>query len=191
MRAWRFGALALTATLVSACTAPLADFRPPSALVRGDRTFEVGGGAVAVTPRPYVVESGHSEGQVWFTGRATKWLSLSGIGAFDTHTALGGGSALARFLTTDRVVAGVSGEVGYAWLGGSLSSAVRLFDDTWIYTAPRVANWGLYVGVGVPVGVSARIYQGFVLRAEGQVSWEDLKYYNRRFHFGAAAAYEW
>jgi hypothetical protein len=144
-----------------------------------------------VTARPYVIESSHGEGQLWFTGRVAPWLSLSALGAFDTHTALGGGAALARFVTTDRVVAGVGAELGYAWAGASLSGAVRLFDDTWLYASPRVANWGILVGAGIPVGLSARVYRGFVLRAEGQASWEALKYYNRRFHFGAAAAYEW
>jgi hypothetical protein len=191
----RVSALALlglsAASGVAGCTAPLADFRPPSALVRGDRTLEVGGGAVMVTPRPYVIESSHREGQLWVTGRVAPWLSLSALGGFDSHTAMGGGAALARFLTTDRFVAGVGGELGYAWAGASLSGAVRLFDDTWLYTAPRMANWGILIGGGVPVGVSARIYRGLVLRAEAQASWEAFKYYNRRFHFGAAAAYEW
>ena len=171
--------------------APMADFRPPSALVRGDRTFEMGGGGVYVSPRPYVVEHAHGMGQLWFTGRAARWLSLSAVGAFDTQSALGGGAALARFLTTDRVVAGVGAEAGFAWAGASLSGAARLFDDAWIYTSPRVYNWGKFLAVGIPVGVSIPVVSGFVVRAEGQTSWESLKYYNRRLHLGAAVAYEW
>jgi hypothetical protein len=180
----------LTTFGVAAC-APLADFRPPSALVRGGRHFEVGGGGVYVSPRPYVVESGHGNGQFWFTGRATNWLSLSAVGAFDDRSALGGAGALARFLTTDRVVAGVGIEAGFAWAGASLSGSARLFDDVWLYTAPRVSNWGKFVDVGVPVGLSVPVIDGFVFRVEGQASWEKLAYYDRRLHVGGALAYEW
>lgn len=144
-----------------------------------------------VGPRPYVEESSHGEGQLWFTGKVAPWLSLTGVGAFDTHTAKGGVAAVARYVTTDRFVAGVGAEAGYAWYAGSLSAAGRLFDDTWIYFAPRLSNWGLFLAPGFPLGVSARVYGGFHLRAEAQVSWEDFKYYNRRFHFAGAAAYEW
>lgn len=186
--------LALAATLIccAACNAPITDLRPPCALVHEDRAYEVGGGAAMVTPRPYVsTESAHGEGQLWFTDRILPWLSLSGVGAFDTHTAKGGVAGLARYLTTDRFVAGVGAEGGYAWYGGSLSAAGRLFDDTWIYVAPRISNWGIFLNPALVGGATARIYDGFHLRAEAQVSWEDFKYYNRRLHLAAAAAYEW
>jgi len=183
--------LALGASLGALACAPVADFRPPSALVRGNQTFEVGGGGVYVSPRPYVVESGHGSGQLWFTGRAARWLSLSLVSAFDRHSALGGAQALARFVTTDRAVAAVGVEAGFAWGGASLEGAARLFDDTWIYAAPRVFNWGKFVAVGVPVGLSLHVVGGLSVRGEAQVSWEDLQYYNRRLHVGAAAAYEW
>ena len=49
-----------------------------------------------VTPRPYVIESSHGEGQLWFTDRVAPWLSLSGVAAFDTNTAKAGVAALAR-----------------------------------------------------------------------------------------------
>jgi hypothetical protein len=174
-----------------ACVAPVADLRPPSALVHDDRTFEIGAGVVNVRPRQYVIEDAHTEGQFWFTGRAASWLSLTGVGAFDGHSGLGGIAALARYVTTDRFVGGIGAEGGYAWVGGSLSGAARLFDDTWVYAAPRVSNWGIYVTPAVPFGVSARIHGGFHLRAEAQFSWQELKYYNRRFHLAGAAAYEW
>jgi len=138
-----------------------------------------------------VSEAAHTEGQFWLTGRATSWLSLTGVGAFDGRSGLGGIAALARYVTTDRFVAGIGAEGGYAWLGGSLSGAVRLFDDTWIYAAPRVSNWGIFAAPAVPFGVSARIYDGFHLRAEAQFSWQDAKYYNRRIHFAGAAVYQW
>jgi hypothetical protein len=182
--------LAIAMAVLSGC-APLADFRPPSALVRGGRNFEVGGGGVYVTPRPYVVESGHANGQLWFTGKAASWLSLSLAGAFDSRSALGGAAALARIVTTDRFVGGTGVELGFAWAGASVSGAFRLFDDAWIYTAPRLSNWGKFLDFGVPVGLSLPIVDGFVLRAEGQASWEKLAYYNRRIHVGGALAYEW
>lgn len=144
-----------------------------------------------VGPRPYVVESSHGEGQLWFTDRLAPWLSISGVGAFDAATVKGGAAVLARYVTTDRFVAGVGAEAGFAWYAGSLSAAGRLFDDTWIYAAPRISNWGVFVTPGIPVGLTTRVYDGFRLRAEAQFSWEDFKYYNRRLHLAAAAAYEW
>lgn len=188
----RSGPIALFGLALSchAC-APVADFRPPSALVRGDRDVEVGGGGVYVSPRPYVIESGHGSGQVWLTGRVAPWLSLSTVTAVDGSSLLGGVGALGRFLTTDRVVAGTGVEVGYAWGAASLSGAVRLFDDTWLYTAPRLFNWGKFAAFGLPFGASVHVTGGFHLRAEAQLSWEDFQYYNRRLHLGAAAVYAW
>jgi hypothetical protein len=159
--------------------------------VHEDRTFEVGAAAVTVRPRQYVIEGAHNQAQMWFTGRAASWLSLSGVGAFDGRSPLGGVGALARYVTTDRFVAGVGVEGGYAWLAGSLSGSVRLFDNTWVYAAPRISNWGIFVAPAVPVGLSARIFKGFNLRAEAQLSWQDMKYYNRRVHLAGAAVYEW
>lgn len=175
--------------------APFADFRPPNALVESDRTFEAGAGVVHVSPRPYVDESPKNVSQFWFSGRPTRWLNLSFVGAVDSHPAAGGVaggvSALARYVTTDRFVAAAEVEAGYAWAGTSLSGAVRLFDRTWVYAAPRFYNFGDAPTVGIPAGISARIVEGFVLRAEGQVSWADLQYYNRRTHLGAALVYTW
>jgi hypothetical protein len=175
----------------AACTAPITDMRPPCALVREDRQFEAGGGAAMVTPRPYVIESSHGEGQLWFTDRVVPWLSLSGVVAFDANSPKAGVAGLARYVTTDRFIAGVGAEAGYAWYAGSLSAAGRLFDDTWIYVAPRIYNWGIYATPGIPAGITARVYRGFHLRAEAQLSWQEFKYYNRRLHLSAAAVYEW
>ena len=183
--------LSIATLLVSAACAPVSDFRPPSALVQDDRHFEAGGGGVYVTPRPYVVEPGHGSGQFWFTGRPAKWLLLSAVGAFDEKSALGGAAALARFLKTDRFVAGTSVELGYAWAGVSLSGAVRLYDDAWLYTAPKISNWGKFPIGSLPLGVSIPLIEGFALRAEAQVSWERFVYYNRRIHLGGAVVYAW
>ncbi|HVU02812.1 MAG TPA: hypothetical protein VHE30_13725 [Polyangiaceae bacterium] len=174
---------------LTAC-APPADFRPPSALVFEDRRLEVGTGLVHVSRRPYVDESSRDIGQSWATVRATRWLSLSAISAYDTNGVLGGVAALFRVVQRDRVVLGTSAEAGYAWGGLSLSGAFRFIDDSWIYVAPRAANWGDQFSLGIPFGLSVRVTGGFHLRTEAQWSWADLKYYNRRLHSGIAAAYD-
>jgi len=179
----------VAATLTAAC-APPADLRPPSALLFSDRTLEIGAGVVHVSKRPYVDEPSRNIGQSWMTLRAASWVSFSAISAFDREGALGGGAALFRLLRTDRLVLGTSLEAGYAWGGVSASSALRLFEDSWIYTAPRLANWGDAASVGIPIGLSIHVVEGLHLRTEVQWSWEDFKYYNRRVHSGFAAAYD-
>ena len=57
-----------------------------------------------------------------------------------------------------------------------------------MYAAPRLFNWSRDLAFGIPVGASFRLYDGFILRAEWQRSWQDFKYYNRRDHYGAALA---
>jgi hypothetical protein len=69
--------------------------------------------------------------------------------------------------------------------------SVRLFDETWLYTSPRLQTWTDELGVGLPFGLSAGLLSGLSLRAEAQVSWADFVYYNRRVHLGAAAVYTW
>jgi hypothetical protein len=179
----------LAAVVLTYGCAPPADFRPPAALVFTNKTFEVGAGVVNVSKRPYVDEPSRNIGQSWLTLRAASWVSFSAISAYDREGAAGGAAALFRVLRTDRLVLGTSVEAGYAWGGLSASSAVRLLEDSWIYTAPRLANWGDSVSVGIPVGISIQLVSGFHLRTEVQWSWEDLKSYNRRVHTGLAAAY--
>lgn len=154
------------------------------------RRFEVGAGAAMVTPRPYVDEPARGVGQLWVSGEPTRWLSLSAITVFDTNAAALGGAARVNVVRTADFVGGVEGEVGYAWLGASLPLAVRLFDQTWLYAAPRIGNWGIDPVFGLIGGVSARVSGGFILRVETQTSWQDFKYYNRRQHLGLAAAYQ-
>lgn len=174
---------------MAAGCAPPADLRPPSALVFDDKFLEVGAGVVHVSKRPYVDESPRNVGQSWLTVRAAPWLSLSAVSAFDHEGALGGAAALFRLVRTDRFVLGTSAEAGYAWGAASVSSAVRLVDGAWIYTAPRVSNWGDAASVGLPIGLSLKLVAGLHVRTEVQWSWEDLKYYNRRIHSGIAMAY--
>ncbi|HEX7670470.1 MAG TPA: hypothetical protein VF395_12835, partial [Polyangiaceae bacterium] len=178
---------AFAAWMVVGC-APPADFRPPSALVFREQTLEVGAGVVNVSKRPYVDESSRNIGQSWLTVRAASWVSFSAISAFDREGAAGGGAALFRLFRTDRVVVGTSAEAGYAWAGASASGALRLLEDSWLYTAPRVSNWGDVASLGIPVGLSIHVVEGLHLRTEVQWSWAGLKYYNRRMHTGLAAA---
>ena len=170
--------------------APPADFRPPSALMFREQTLEVGAGVVNVSKRPWVDETSRNIGQSWLTVRAASWVSFSAISAFDREGAAGGGAALFRLFHTDRLVLGTSAEAGYAWAGLSASGALRVLDDSWVYTAPRVANWGDVISVGIPMGLSIHIVEGLHLRTEVQWSWAELKYYNRRMHTGVAAAYD-
>ena len=175
-------------TVLSGC-APIASFRPASGLM-DDRSLEVGVGAAVVTKRPYVDEPMRGAGQLWVTGEPTRWLSLSGITVFDTGAAGVGGAARVNYLRKQNFVAGVEGEAGFAWVGASLPLSLRLFDQTWLYGGPRIANWGIDPVIGATGGVSTRITGGFILRAETQLSWQDFKYYNFREHFGLAAAYQ-
>lgn len=169
--------------------APLASFRPASGLMPGKR-LEVGAGAVAVGPRPFVEESTQGAGQLWLMGDTSPLVTLSAIGAFDDDAFALGGALRLNAVRTGRFAGGVEGELGYAWAAISLPLAVRAFDQTWLYSAPRLGNWSDDPSFGVPLGASVRVYDGFVLRAEAQLSWQDFKYYNRRFTFGGGAAYQ-
>jgi hypothetical protein len=183
-----FGLLLALATLGSAC-APLATFRPASALVTRDN--ELGLGAVAVTPRPYVDEQWLHAGQLWYTRRATSWLHLSAISAFDATAATGGVAATALPLRFDRFAAGFDAELGYGWAGAGIPISVRLFDQTRLYTTPRISNIGLHPAFGLPVGLSANVHGSGFVRLEYQTSWEEFLVYNQRNHFAAALAVQW
>lgn len=154
------------------------------------RSLEVGAGAAIVTKRPYVEEPARGAAQLWVSGEPTRWLSLSGITVFDTGAAGAGGAVRINYLRRRNIVAGVEAEAGFAWLGASLPVAYRLFDQTWLYGGPRIANWGIDPVIGFTGGLSARIKGGFILRAESQVSWQNFKYYNFRQHYGLAVAYQ-
>ncbi|MEZ4222796.1 MAG: hypothetical protein R3B13_17780 [Polyangiaceae bacterium] len=176
--------------LVLSCNAcgPIASFRPASGLMP-ERRLEVGAGIAGVTPRPYVDEPSASAGQLWLSGELDDHrVALSAITPFDDDAIGVGGAMRINALRTDRVFAGVEGEVGYLWFGLSLPLAVRVVDQSHLYATPRLFNWGRDLAFGVPLGLSLRVYEGYVLRAEWQRSWQDFKYYNRRDHYGAALA---
>jgi hypothetical protein len=180
--------LALAVQALVGC-GPLASFRPASGLMP-DRRLEAGLGISEVTARPYVNESSANAGQAWLTGDVGRRLSLTAIAAFDDDAAALGGAARFTPLRFDRFVGGFEQELGYAWFAVSTPMALRVVDYTWIYTAPRLGSWGAYLSFGIPVGVSVRVYDGLMLRAEWQRSWQEFKYYNKRDHYGLAIAHQ-
>jgi hypothetical protein len=178
----------LLVLLIAGC-APVAGFRPASGAMPG-RTLELGAGAAAVSPRPYVDETWQGAGQLWLTLDRSELLALSGIAAFDDDAVALGGAARLGLVRHDRFAGGVEGELGFAWAALSLPLAVRAFEQNWIYSAPRLGTWSTDALIGLPLGASVHVYDGLILRAEAQVSWQDFKYYNRRTTLGAGAAYQ-
>lgn len=178
--------LLLCATTI-AC-APLSSFRPASGLM-DDRTGEVGLGGTLVAPRPYVDEPTRAAGQLWLSKRAWKDLTLTGIGAVEPRAFAFGGAARADLLRTNRLVVAPEVELGVLWAATNAGAALRLFDETWVYAAPRFGNRGSTWAVDVPVGVSARVYDGFLIRGELRLSWAgELSYYQQRRMLGVAIA---
>jgi hypothetical protein len=180
--------VAAAAALSAAC-APIASFRPAAGFVADD-SLEFGVGGVTISRRPYVIEEPRAIGQFWVSSEQSPSRNLTILGAFDDQALALGVSLRLRFLRTRPFVAAVDGELGYLFAGLSLPFSVRLVDELWLYAGPRLGNWGLDPLVGAPIGVSARIYEGLHLRGEWQRSYQDFKVYNRRDHFGLAAAYQ-
>lgn len=177
-------------TLTSMACGPIASFRPASGLMP-DRSLEVGAGVARVSPRPYVDEPSASAGQAWVTGEVSEHrVALSAISAFDSDALGIGGGLRVNAIRSDRFHGGVEGELGYLWFSLSLPVAIRIVDQSYLYASPRLFNWSVEPAFGIPVGGSVRVYDGFILRAEWQRSWQNFKYYNRRDHLGVAAAYQ-
>jgi hypothetical protein len=181
--------LALAIAVSHGC-APLASLRPASALMAG-RDNEIGLGAVTVSPRAFVDEPWLRSGQLWVSHRATSWLDLSAISAFDPEAATLGIGATALVIRADRFAAGVQGGLGYGWAEGGLPLSLRLFDKTWLYGTPRVTNIGIYPAMSLPVGLSLHVADAAFVRLEYQSSWQQFVAYNQRNHFAAALAVQW
>jgi hypothetical protein len=115
---------------------------------------------------------------------------VSAIGAFDADAAAVGGALRYDALRTQRAAIGVEAELGYAWAALSVPLAARIFDETWVYGAPRIGTWALDPVVSMLSGVSARVYDGVIVRGEGQLSYQGLQSYNQRSHFSFGAAYQ-
>jgi len=188
----RAAALSLAALIAGATAGcgPLASFRPISAMM-SEATRELGLGTVAVSPRPYVDEPWQHAGQLWFTTRAASWLNVSGIAAFDPEALGVGVGAAVPILRFSRFAAGVEADAGYGWAGAALPMAFRLFDQNWIYGAPRVTNIGIYPALVLPIGLSVHVDKGAFVRLEYQPSWTNLQAYELRHHLGAALAVQW
>lgn len=182
MRGWLIGFLLI------GC-GPVASFRPASGLMP-DRHAEAGFGMAEVSPRPYVEEPAATAGQAWLSGRVTPLVDLTALTAFDDDAVAGGLAARFTPLRTDRLAASFEQELGYAWFAASTPVALRLVDQTWLYTAPRFGTWGAELSFMVGLGASVRVYDGMMLRAEWNRSWQDFKYYNRRDHRGLALAHQ-
>lgn len=171
-----------------ACAAPISSLRPASALL-DDRSFELGAGGSMVSPRPYVEEPTRGAGQLWFSGRVTKALSLTAVAAREPGAFAAGGAARLDVLRADRLVIAPEVELGILWGALNAGAAVRLFEQTWIYTAPRFGTRGATWAVEVPAGFSIGVGGGLMLRAEYRVSWAgELSYYQQRHIFGAGLA---
>jgi hypothetical protein len=183
----RIAALVLASAGV-ACS-PIANLRPASGLMPGKK-LEVGAGAAALSPRPFVSEDWEYAGQAWLSGNTSSLVTLSAIGAFDADAVALGGALRLNVLCAHRAALGIEGELGYAWAGLSLPAALRLFDESWVYTAPRIGTWSSDPIFGVPLGLSLRVYDGFAIRGEAQVSWQDFKSFNRRTQWAGALAYQ-
>ncbi|MFZ5895064.1 MAG: hypothetical protein ACOY0T_28650 [Myxococcota bacterium] len=183
----RLATLGIAATSVGC--APVAMMRPPGVL-EPDQRFEVGAGVARLSSRPYVDESARYTGQAWFSADVRRWLSLSGIVAFDTSAAAAGAATRWNALRTYRVTLGPELEFGYAWVAAAVPVSVRVFERNFVYAAPRVGSFGSRWTGGVPVGISVDLTHGFALRAEAQLSWQEFMYYNRRLHLAAGVAYD-
>lgn len=178
--------LALVALLLVGC-APPATFRPAPPLLE-DRAVELGAGGAAISPRPYVQEPWRGAGQIWAAGPISGVFDLGAVVAFDLDGFAAGGSLRAHLVTHDRFALAVDLELGWAWAALAFPVAFRLFDESWVYVAPRVANWGASPSLGVPFGLSVRVRDGFFVRAEAQWQWPELSPYQRRIHLGLALA---
>ncbi len=142
-----------------------------------------------VSPRPYVDEPTRGAGQMWLSGRVTRSLTLTGVAAREPGAFAAGGAARIDVLRADRLVLAPEVELGILWGAVNAGAALRLFEQTWIYAAPRFGTRGSTWSVEVPAGFSIGIPGGVMLRAEWRVSWAgELSYYQQRQMFGAALA---
>ena len=176
--------------MLSAACAPSQTFRP-AASPTSDRPQEAGAAVSVVGARPYVIESSRAVGQLWFASRLGNHWSIAGIGSFDDEAVLAGAALRWDALRSDRFAGGIEAEAGFLYASMSVPLALRLWQEVWLYSNPRLGNWGPELSGFVPVGLSAELYRGVFLRAEAQYSWEDFKYYNRRRHLGIAVGYRW
>lgn len=175
--------------LLSAC-APLAEMRPAGGAIESNK-YELGTAGIRLGPRPYVEEDATRSGMLWLSADASRRFTFTGITVFDRAAAGFGLAARFHAVRADRFALSTELAAGYAFGAVALPVAVRLFDQTWLYANPRLGNIGRDLAPGVPLGISVRIWEGFFVRSEAQLSWADFKYYNRRLHLAFGVAAQW
>ncbi len=167
---------------------PIAGFRPPAS-IPDDRVAEVGGGGVVVSPRPFVDEPVRAAGQVWASTRASKLLTVTGLGAFDLGAIALGGALRADVVKTPRLALGGEAEAGLLWGAASVPFSLRIVGPVWIYTAPRLGSRGVTWAVDVPAGIDLRVRSLLSVRLEYRASWAELDPFQRRHQGGLALAW--
>jgi hypothetical protein len=190
LRRLGLGAAVSVAALAGSACAPPMSMRPIGGLPP-TRNAEVGAALAGVGPRPYAIESWQAVGQAWASTRLSRRVDVSAITAFDDSGFALGGALRYAFVDGSRVWFGAEAEAGYLWVAAVLPASLRIAGEFRVYTAPRLGNWGSEWTPGIPLGLSIPLYDGFVLRAEGQVSWADFQYYNRRLLAAGAIVYQW
>jgi hypothetical protein len=118
-------------------------------------------------------------------------FELSAVGAFDEHAFAAGGAVRFIPLRLRRLAAGAEAELGFAWAALALPIAVSPLTGLWLYTTPRLGNMGIHLTPGLPAGVSLELFDGWAVRAEAQVSWQEFLAYQRRVHLAGGVAYQW
>lgn len=180
--------IALVLVVCAGC-APVSSFRPANGFMEG-ASGEVGIGGSLVSPRPYVIEDTQAQGQIWLSSRAAKDLSLTAVAAVEPAAFAIGGAARMDLVRTHRLVIAPEVELGAIWGAVNGGVALRLWNEMWLYSAPRFGSRGSTWGFDVPVGISAHIYEGFTLRVEGRAMWTGaITYYEQRRVFGLALAH--
>ena len=186
--------ISATAIAVLCACQPLASFRPASG-IGANRDIELGFGAGALGGKPFAVQEKLSaSGQLWVSSEAAEWLLLSGVVAIGEtrrapQTAIAAGAAARlQAIELDRFSLGAELELGWLWGALLVPMAVRLFDETWIYAAPRFGSFGDEIAAGFLCGVSLHLHDGVFLRAETQWTWPQLDPFERRMYAGGALA---
>ena len=185
--------LATACAVLGACQ-PLASFRPASG-IGADRDVEVGFGAGALGSKPFAVQGKLSgSGQLWISSEAADWLLLTGVLAIGEtrrapQTAVAAGAAArVQAVELDRFALGAELELGWLWGALLVPMALRLFDETWLYAAPRFGSFGDELSAGFLAGISLHLHGGVFLRAETQWTWPRLDPFERRIYAGGALA---
>lgn len=185
----RRSALAIGLIGIVGCS-PSQGFRPAGMLDHG-RGDELGLAVSRVGARPYINETTQYVGQAWWATRLDERWELTALGAFDEGSAAGGAGLRYDIASGRWAALAAEAEAGLFWVALSVPMTFRVWHRLGLYSAPRIGTWGPEVTPFIPVGVSAQILDTLWVRVEGQVSWADFQYYNRRVHWGLALAHQW